>query len=233
MFLPAFMVAAASPCAAAEGTQSAYAWREIAAGADVTASAWSVYTTATVAPIGSLNDDGPRLRATGGYGRYQYLAAPQPVRFRGVQSFSEFMLGYQMQLGPATVKGFAGAAGIGHAVTPFDRTNTVSGLEIGFKAALEAWFEISDRVWASADLSWTAAHDTYASRLRLGWRLTPSLSLGLEAGAVGNATYDGGRGGAFARYTQDWGEVSLSAGLSGDIDRPDAPYVTVNWLFRY
>ncbi len=238
MLAPALWDAPSS--VAAENPITAYAWRDVSAHIDFTAHAWSATTTATVAPFGTLNYDGPRLRATGGYGRYDYTGLRNisgtalPTRFRGVQSYSEVMLGYQLQFGRATVKGFAGASGISHIVAPFDpHNNTVSGLDIGFKAALEAWFEISDRIWASADLSWTAAHQTYATRLRAGWRIIPNLSIGPEGGVLGNATYDGVRAGAFARYSQDWGEISLSAGITGDIEKPNAPYVTLNWLIRY
>jgi hypothetical protein len=49
---------------------------------------------------------------------------------------------------------------------------------------------------------------------------------------------DYARGGAFARYEWDRGELSLSAGVLGDSfsgqgSAEIAPYVTVNWLTQF
>lgn len=239
----ALFLLASSPGVAAEETiappAAVPAWREVSAGADVTQHSWSAYTTLTLAPFGALDREGFRFRSVGGYGRYRYSGTRAvgttriPTEFRGVNSFTDLMVGYQLQHGTTTLKGFAGASGIAHSITPFDRDNEVTGLDIGLKAALEVWAEISAKIWASADVSWTAAHETYASRLRGGWRVVPELSAGIEAGLHGNATYDGHRGGVFLRYAQDWGEVSVSGGVTGDIDQPTNPYGTVNWLIRY
>jgi hypothetical protein len=214
-------------------------WREVAIGADVTRNSWSAYSTVTVAPLGALDGDGLRLRTVGGYGRYRYDGERTvggrrvPTRFYGTSSFTDLLAGYQFELGNLTLKGFAGASGIAHQIAPLDRTNEVSGLDLGFKAVLEIWAEISASVWASADLSWTAAHDTYGTRLRSGWRVMPELSLGVEGGTMGNSAYNGVRAGGFIRYAPDWGEISLSGGVTGDVDDPSAPYATISWSFRY
>jgi hypothetical protein len=109
----------------------------------------------------------------------------------------------------------------------------VTGFDLGFKAQAEAWLDLTASTWASLDVAWSSAHDTYSSRLRAGYRLWPELSIGLEAGALGNAEYDGGRGGAFLRYTWEGGEVSTSAGAAVDRSLDVGAYATFNVLFRF
>ena len=55
----------------------------------------------------------------------------------------------------------------------------------------------------------------------------------IASGAFGNAASDSGRGGGFARYEWLGGEMSVSGGISGDIERPRNPYGTVMYLMRF
>jgi hypothetical protein len=68
--------------------------------------------------------------------------------------------------------------------------------------------------------------------VRLGYRLTPRFSLGLEGGALGNEEYDAGRGGGFARVNFRAMEVTLSGGFTGNYleDQPSG-YVALG-LYR-
>ena len=67
------------------------------------------------------------------------------------------------------------------------------------------------------------AFQEYWSLVRLGYRLTPRFSLGLEGGALGNEEYDAGRGGGFARV------ITLSGGFTGNYleDEPSG-YVSLD-----
>lgn len=258
-------LAAVAPCdraLAGDGaTEPSVGWREVWAGVDATESTWLAYSGSTIAPFGGIHDPGLRLRFVGGYGQYTYSgrrhdpSRPTGWRLRHFEAetaFSDALIGYLWRLGPLTTKGFVGAAGIGHAITPRDPDNIVDGLEWGAKAALELWLNLGDDAWASLDASYTTAHATYAARARLGYRVLPTLSVGLEAGFNGNAVgndgflssrvtdgpyqpidYQNGRGGAFVRYEWYGGELSLSAGVSGDIASPTTPYATLNWLIQF
>lgn len=235
-------------------------WREVWAGVDATESTWLAYSGTTIAPLGGIHDPGLRLRFAGGYGQYAYsgrrrdLSQPQGWRLRHFEAetaFSDALVGYLWRLGPLTAKGFVGAAGIGHTIAPLDPDNVVDGLEWGAKGVVELWLNIGDDAWASLDASYTTAHESYAARARLGYRILPTLSIGLEAGLNGNAVgsegllssrvtdgyqpidYQNGRGGAFIRYEWYGGELSLSAGVSGDIAEPTTPYATLNWLTQF
>lgn len=214
-------------------------WRETWVGAEATAAWWSFYSGVTFAPFGSIAEDGWRARVTGGYGRYRYSGnrtyegRPEHVAFRGTSSFADALVGYQWTLGPVILKAFAGAAADAHTIDPFDPDSDVQGLAWGPKLALDAWWSISPRWWSALDASWTSAHDQYGARLRLGYRIWPELSVGIEAGALGNSGYHAGKLGALVRYELTAGEISLSAGVTGDYAKPDTFYGSAVWLLKY
>lgn len=217
---------------------------EIAAGAAVSRQYWSVYSGTTVAPFGALTEDGLRLRATGGYGAFQYSAfrpsggGGQLVKFRGTVSFGDLLVGYHQQVGALTFKLYAGAMASRHVIDPFDPEASVQGSGIGGKTVLETWWTLGEHAWASLDVSYGTLHDTYGGRLRFGWRLAPPLSTGIEVAADGNTDGDSGRVGAFVRYEWAQGEISASTGLMTDwagIEKIDArgAYATIAWLSRF
>ena len=80
-------------------------------------------------------------------------------------------------------------------------------------------------------------------RGRLGWRLLPTLSIGIEAGAAGNIECDIARAGGFLRYEWAAGEVSASAGWSNDklldgtpvagLAAASTPYASLAWLTKF
>jgi hypothetical protein len=208
------------------------------AGADITSKSWSAYSGVTLALFGPLDSDGWRLRAVGGYGAYRYggtRATPgqsSSRSSRGNVSFAEFLLGYQKQYGPLTLKAFAGVSAAHHQSTQRDAESTVSGLDHDFKGMLEAWLNMTERSWASLDLAWSSAHDI-RQRLRLGFAIWPDLSLGVEAEAAGHADDDDGRGGAFVRYSWASGEIAASGGPSLDRSMTTGAYATLNVLTRF
>jgi len=215
---------------------------EIWTGAEAYRHAWSVYGGATLALFGSIQEDGWRLRVLGGQGAYRYQSqrwtgtGTVPVTLQGTVTFADLLVGYHRQLGPLTLKVFAGVSTSDHDLA--DPEARVRGRAWGGKGVLEAWWNITELAWLSADLSLASMHHDYASRLRLGWRLLPELSVGLEAGAVGNVDCDIGRAGGFLRYEWDGGEVSLSGGwasdgMRGDRDGTQGPYAVLSVLTRF
>jgi len=222
---------------------------EVWVGAQAFRHAWSLYSGATVAPLGGIREDGLRLRVVSGFGAYSYSGlravglASEIVEFHGLSTFADLLVGYHKQLGPLTLKAFAGVMLADHELRPDDPETRIRGLGTGGKLALEGWWNISNQIWSSLDLSWGSLYATYAGRARLGWRLQPTLSVGLEAGAVGNVECDIARIGAFVRYEWESGEVSLSAGaaseaLLADLGPTNAatsstPFATLSWLTRF
>jgi len=187
---------------------------------------WSLYTGVSFAPIGSVREDGFRIRGIAGYGDYG----------NGTVSFADFLLGYHAQFGPLTLKVFAGITGADH--DPDQPLSTPRGAGRGGKGVVEAWWNITDRIWTSADLSWGSLHSVYNTRVRVGWRLWPELSAGLEGGSAGTVDRDIARIGGFMRYEWATGELSISGGLAIDGPASDwqgapGPFGTVSVLTRF
>jgi len=210
---------------------------------------WAVYSGLSVAPLGSIQQDGLRLRVSGGYGADTYQGPPAAgggtgtITYSGATSFADALIGYHSQLGPLTLKLFAGVAAADRQISPDDPAASIQGLAVGGKVAVETWWNLSERTWTAVDLSWASLYHTYAARGRLGWRIVPELSVGLDAGAVGNVDGDILRVAGFVRYELESGEISLSAGVSNDkvldgrIDTitlgAGSPFAMVSWLTRF
>jgi hypothetical protein len=142
------------------------------------------------------------------------------------------------------VKVFAGVAIADRQARPDDIETVVRGTGLGGKMALETWWNLGEAAFTSVDLSWGSLYQSYAARARLGWRLTPALSAGLEAGAAGNIECDIIRAGLFVRYEWTSGEMSLSGGATNDklregnggllsATQAGSPFAMVSWLTRF
>jgi hypothetical protein len=229
-------------------------WREVWSGADVSSDVWLVYSGVTIAPFSHIYGEGLRFRVVGGYGRYNYSgdrspapgqAAAGQVAFHAETGFADVLVGYLMRFGPLTAKSFIGASAVSHDIAPFDEDNLVIGDDFGVKGVVELWLNIGSDGWGSLDMSWSSAHETRAVRTRLGYRVLPTLSVGLEGGlnidAQGDCDLgtkettacrlqlsqqdaseaedlsflDYARVGSFVRYEWAGGEVSLSGGALG------------------
>ncbi len=255
----AALILAASPSARAESEKQGpppprnY---EVFAGADVASHVWLAYSGVTMAPFTDIHSDGLRLRVSGGMGEYRYLAQTRindyaVTSFHAQVSYAEALVGYLKRMGALTAKAFVGVSAIEHAIRPLDPQNRSQGFEYGAKAVVELWLNIGDSAWASLDVGWSQAHNTSSGRGRLGYRIAPQLSLGMEAGfnldrqgeykitdeveTHRRDAFDYARVGAFARYEWYGGEISASGGLLGDFTEENerSAYATVNWLTQF
>jgi hypothetical protein len=208
---------------------------EVWVGAEVARRAWSVYSGLTWAPLGSISADGLRFRASGGSGAYRYDGSigGVPTSIYGTPAFADLLVGYQMGFGALTLKAFVGASFDAHELEPYDKANALAGSSTGVKGALEGWLNVTPEAWAAVDLAATTAHSNYSTRLRLGYRVLQGLSLGVEAGAFGHVEGNFGRVGALVRYDWAGGEISVSGGVTGNLDRPSTPYVAIMYLAKF
>jgi len=237
---------------AAQEQPSGVGPREIWVGADAGAHNWLVYTGGTYAPWGDIHGSGLRLRSTAGVGRYDFnvtAGGPHTVRrVDATKTYGDAMIGYQARFGELTAKAFVGYAGLQTEwrSNAQRRHETVSGL----KGALELWLNIGSDAWASADLSYADTRDTASVRVRAGYRVIPTISVGPELVVNHAKMYDTvqeqrvneGRLGLFARYEWFGGEISGSAGVSADVGsnleetdllRAAAAYGTINWIVQF
>lgn len=243
VFLLVSSVAGMRAAGAAEPEQNGIVGRKLTyeawAGADATAHSWSVYGGMASSFQSDIRSDGWRLRSAGGYGAYSYTsprwngAARTLKNFDGVQSYTVLLLGYQHTLGPWIVKGFIGATQESHAISPFDTENIVQGGKIGVKGALETWLGMGETAFLQTDMSFSDVFQSYGARVRAGYRINPALSTGLEAAAIGNATYDTGRIGPFMRIEWSAAEVSISGGAAGDQSGVTGPYGSFSLMLRF
>jgi hypothetical protein len=215
--------------------------REFWAGAEAFRNVLSLYVGSTQALGGNLRQDGFRLRIVTAVSRYRYAGlryAPRvgdavPVAFRGEARLVDLLAGYQWSFRATTVKAFAGWAIAEHAISPYDPETRVQGRAGGIKGVLEAWHNIGDAAWVSADISYARAHGAYSHRLRAGWRAAPLLSLGPEAALIGHEENRTARLGAFLRFDDGVNEVTGSAGASMPRGDRTGHYATLQWLRRF
>ena len=220
-----------------------YGWREVWAGADASSNVWHFYSGGSVAPFSHMFDDGLRLRFAGDYGGYTYEGyrraghKAELASFKCRMTFTDVLVGYLKRFGPLTAKGFVGASAIRHDINPLEPRNPVQGLNSGPKVVLELWLSMGSDTWSSVDLNSTSAHQTYAARVRTGYRVLDDVSVGLEARIDGNALDKDARGGAFVRREWQGGEISIAGGIAGqffeDAMRMTTPYATTTWLMQY
>ncbi|MEQ8824724.1 MAG: cellulose biosynthesis protein BcsS [Filomicrobium sp.] len=226
--------------------------KEMWVGADAGDNYWLVYSGTTLAPFTDIHQNGLRLRIVGGYGQYSYQIASEAratQNFDAQVNFADALIGYLWRLDPLILKLFIGGSAIDHQITPFDRNNTVTGLDWGLKGVAEFWFNIGTNGFASVDLAWSQAHNTRSARARLGYKPFPNFSAGPEFGINMDRqgdykiseedpnfraeAIDYGRVGLFARYEWYGGELSGSAGLIGDFRAQRSAYGTLNWIVQF
>lgn len=226
----------------------AHQWFEVSAGADSTSTSWSTYSSITAALAGDIRENGYRLRLAGGAGRYRYTRSffdedrhrhlwPE---FFGDRSSFDILVGYHWTIGPATLKAYAGLTEEHYRLSPgpdsplgADDENVVQGARRGTKLVLETWTRLGDWGFLQVDANWSEPFKAYGGRVRLGYALNNGWSTGLETGAFGNIDHDGGRAGGFARYEWQSGEVSLSGGFDGDLERIGSGYISVAVTARF
>lgn len=80
----------------------------------------------------------------------------------------------------------------------------------------ESWLDVSHTTFISLDAYYGTDFREYWSLARIGRRLGPKLSLGLEGGAQGNEEYDAGRAEGFVRLNLRGIEMTISSGFTGN-----------------
>ena len=145
-----------------------------------------------------LYEPGFRLRAVGAYGRYHYGGTlpgddgEVPVTFDGEDAFLSALVGYQFRPGRLIVKLFAGIEAEDQHIVPHDPHNSVQGREWASGCRPRPGSTSRPAFFSPPTPAYGTAFQEYCSLARLGLRVRPRLSLGLEGGALGNEEYDQG-----------------------------------------
>ena len=156
---------------------------------------------------GGIRDDGWRLRSGAGY--WQYSDRPMKwvpgvgetrVALKRNGSFADLLLGYHKSLGPLTVKAYGGIAYATSSWLQDGADDGSPGSDFAAKVLVESWLNLTPVSFAQLDAGWTSLRDTITARARLGYRITPSLSLGPEAGYWSNIDAESNTGVTAWRY---------------------------------
>jgi hypothetical protein len=215
--------------------------QEVWLGVESTRGVFAAYSGATWSPFSNLRQDGFRLRLIGAQSYYRYaglrynpaIADAQLVNFRGAASMVDVLTGWQWSAGQLTVKAFAGLRMSDHRIAPFDPETLVQGEARGAVGVLEAWYNLTDRLWTSLDVNVAQSHRAYSHKLRFGWRATSALSIGVEGQALGHIENRTLKAGAFVRFDDGVNEVVASGGSQMPDGVKSAPYATLQWLRRF
>lgn len=231
---------------------------EVSGGGEIGGHLWSAYTNTTVVLSGwlagvpkSIREDGWRLRAGAGYWRYEssrpYCAKlpsqlfgcyETTVKRKHTGSVADLLLGYQAGLGPLTIKVFAGGVYANQQYLKDGEDDGSPGTFTAARVLVESWYNLTLDAFAQLDMGWMSRLDETTARGRLGYRITPQISLGPELSYwSADRELEPGRDdliryGGFARYEWSAGEVSVSAGMTDGAEDNDF-YATLNALLRF
>jgi Cellulose biosynthesis protein BcsS len=215
--------------------------REAWAGASVMSKARAVYSGTTLAPFGSLQQDGLRLRSVASMGLYTYQGRRFDAqtgdavitRFQGLTTRTDALIGYQWSTGSLTAKAFIGATWRREVISPTDDEVYLPKQTPGITGALELWYNWSPQHWSSLDLGYAAPLQTYSLRLRAAQKLDEAWSIGGEVAAFGTVDASARRLGAFVRFDNGHHELSVNAGLHQQGNGDRSRYGGAQWLRRF
>ena len=152
--------------------------------------------------------------------------------------------GWRFRRGDLFVTVFAGLDLQRHKLTPDDPTAGLRGNYLGFKAAVELWYQPTATTMIAGDASASTVGPSYSSRLAYGWRLLDKFYVGPEVAAFNsNGNYWQYRAGVhitglkysnFSRTYAQWlnWEWSGGFGVARDSDHRQSLYLRLGVSMR-
>ncbi len=218
-------------------------------GADYDGRAASLVSNTVWGVFGPVTQPGFRLKLDGladVYGNSNAAVFSSSFMAADLKSVSDFMAGYQFQWGAAWIKLYAGAAFQVQTRFFWSVGDTANEQAIGAAAAIQSYWRVSDRVWASVNASWLQPDNATSLYSRAAYEIFRSdggvkISAGFEASvsinnadnfAEGKALYlydNYSREGTLLNLRYGRNDLSLSGGISeasGDVARP---YATISY----
>ncbi len=241
--------ATVGPCGADEPNASGPRF-ETYVGADYDGRAASLTSSSVWSVFGPLNQPGVRLKLDGladVYGDTNASVFSNGFMAADLKGLSDIMAGYQFNYGPAWIKLYAGAAYQVQARSFWEVGQIIQQQAWGAAAAMESYWRVSDRVWASANISWLQPDNATSLYSRAAYEIYRSdgglkISAGAEASlSVNNADeFREGRaldlynnyirGGALINLRYGVNDLTLSGGLSQASDEAASrPYATLSY----
>ncbi|QQS13080.1 MAG: cellulose biosynthesis protein BcsS [Rhodospirillales bacterium] len=177
---------------------------------------WYTYAGVAAAPVGTLHQDGFRLRASSAVSGYRYGGGGRASE-RASYTVGDLMVGYRVALD----RGTAVTAYAGGAVQSFTNRDSITrarGTRFGGAAQLEL-LSFIDRDWTVfAMAGYRTTWNTYFALLRPGYEIAPGLRFGPEIAIGGKDEHRGARFGAcFCLDLSPHVGLSLSGGYQDDL----------------
>ncbi len=198
-------------------------------GVDAARNSTFVWAGATAIPFGTLGEDGPRLRAMGGAGRYDYrTSAVAGGRNSGTITSGELMAGYHKSFGATVATGYIGLDVKNYSLQNADPANPESGTRAGVKAALELYTRTAASWFVTTYGNISSVFGSYSTRVALNHELTPGFALGIEGALLGDRRYDEQRGGLIATLTLPKSSLTVAGGIATSADNGTGAYTTIS-----
>ncbi|MFO0992982.1 MAG: cellulose biosynthesis protein BcsS [Hyphomicrobiales bacterium] len=175
------------------------------------------YVGAGMFVIGDADIGGVVARLGMGGGGYRTAGGnPHDV----VQYDANLMLGYRTDSDGAVLGIYAGGDFSRH--DNKDPGANPRGTEWGIKGLVEAYAPLGGAFYLAGYGTYSTAFETFSADVKLAYRLSETVALGPEAGAVGSAGFAQGRAGLMAAWKlKDYAELSGAAGAGWDLDDAD------------
>lgn len=204
------LVAVASSANAAQST-------EVFGGFSATESSWYSYAGGVTAVNRDISKDGFLVRASGGYGGYDYDRVGNPAGgVNGTPASGDLMVGYHKFFsGLKTIKGgrltvYVGGDYQSNHLNKIDTGNPARGGQFGVKGLTDLRLDLTDKIVADITGSYSGAFNTYWSNARVGYNFG-NFSFGPEASFLGSKAFDQQRFGAYV------GDINLIGNLKATV----------------
>ncbi|MBI1214382.1 MAG: cellulose biosynthesis protein BcsS [Alphaproteobacteria bacterium] len=158
--------------------------------------------------------DGWLLRASAGYGEFDYNTVLVAGGVDGAVTSGDLMVGYGHFFDKGSIKGYLGGDYQHYHLSPNDPGTKVHGSQGGVKGLLEMNVNAADKIALGAMGSYSTAYDSYWTRFDASYNFGP-FAIGPEALLMGNKSYDQSRfGGAISGVHIGFATARLYGGVA-------------------
>ena len=185
--------------------------------------------SATIAPLGSLNASGARLRVEGLAGTYMFASSVPGQRTKGEQVEGAILGGYEWV---APRSAFSTYGGVTVRDSQFSNNapgHATNGTIAGFKGVVEYFGRPTDRTMLSAYGSYSTNYNAYYTRFRWGVMPVGQFYVGPEVSALGDDFFRQWRFGGHLTGIQIGAfQFGVSGGYLMDKDGKGGGYVSLD-----
>ncbi|MBS9475789.1 cellulose biosynthesis protein BcsS [Ancylobacter radicis] len=186
------------------------------------------------APFARMDEEGLRLRAQGGGGRYRYETADVAGGWNGAtKTEAEVLIGWQFLHGPHALALYAGLAMTDNRLDLPDPANRDQGTQYGGKLVAEWFYRWDERRTLSASISATTADGAACARLAAGWRAQDWLEIGIETAASTDWLTRDARIGGFILLPVKGQDLRAAGGWRWSSDEEAGAYLTLSVFMPY